>query len=481
MTVAGSITDYDDAAQNDLIFRMAVTLGVLPTAISLTVAAASVRLLFSIKVPDRTEASAILWQATRSLGTAQQATTAMAANVMSTPTVILEETGFETPGPPSLPQQVDSVLRGAPPPPANSSTELDSYCEFSTCTNEDITGLYVLAAGLAVTASVLVIGIYSKVKLQLATSAVVSILIASGDAFTDIAFAMQQLSIMEDLLDTMTSALLVLFLVVPIAWSAHLIVPVLRSPHLDTGLLQERSAFYAFVLLVSLTNMEVLRVLPWQQGTAIYDGLPDQKLMVKVWLIVMFLEDFPQLCIQTVLTIKGGGGLLGPLSLGFTLVALIWRALRSEASQKHTLTMRYVCAGRLPTAHLRQSTVAFPTLQAKRFTCYPRATALSRRERTRLRRCPLPAIAPTTCPTRCLNPRCKRHGSGPKFHPESCTGSSMLQPQRRLLPLLHCQKKCWNLTEKSLFFRFSALIYMRPMTPVSIFPSLACNMNPPSL
>jgi hypothetical protein len=334
MTVAGSITDYDDAAQNDLIFRMAVTLGVLPTAISLTVAAASVRLLFSIKVPDKTEASAILSQATRSLGTVQQASTALAANVMSTPTFLLEETAFATP--PSLPQQVDSVLRGAPSPPANSSTELDSYCEFSTCTNEDITGLYVLAAGLAVTASVLVVGTYSKVKLQLATSAVVSILIASGDAFTDIAFAMQQLSIMEGLLDTITSALLVLFLVVPIAWSAHLIMSVLRSPHLDTGLLQERSAFYAFVLLVSLTNMEVLRVLPWQQGTAIYDGLPDQKLMVKVWLVVMFLEDFPQLCIQTVLTIKGGGGLLGPLSLGFTLVALIWRALRSEASQKHT-------------------------------------------------------------------------------------------------------------------------------------------------
>ena len=354
MTVAGSVTDYDDAAQSDLIFRMAVTLGVVPTVISLTVQVASVRLLFSIKVPDKTEASAILSQATRSLGTAQQATTAMAANVMSTPTVILEETGFETPGPPSLPQQVDSVLRGAPPPPANSSTELDSYCEFSTCTNEDITGLYVLAAGLAVTASVLVIGIYSKVKLQLATSAVVSILIASGDAFTDIAFAMQQLSIMEDLLDTMTSALLVLFLVVPIAWSAHLIVSVLRSPHLDTDLLQERSAFYAFVLLVSLTNMEVLRVLPWQQGTAIYDGLPDQKLMVKVWLIVMFLEDFPQLCIQTVLTVKAGGGLLGPLSLGFTLVALIWRALRSEASQKHTLYQIRVCR---PVAHCASATV----------------------------------------------------------------------------------------------------------------------------
>ena len=243
------------------------------------------------------------------------------------------------PIPPLFPPQLPpSPEPAAPlPPPANSSTELDSYCELTTCTKEDITGLYVLAAGLSVTALVLLVGIYSKVKLQLATSDLVSILIASGDAFTDIAFAVQQLTIMETLPDMVASALLVLFLVVPMAFSSQQIVCVLRSPHLDTELLQERSAYYALVLLVSLTNMEVLRALPWQKGTAIYDGLPDQKLMVKVWLIVMFLEDLPQLCIQTVLTIKAGGGLLGPLSLGFTLVALVWRALRSEASQKHTL------------------------------------------------------------------------------------------------------------------------------------------------
>ena len=192
-------------------------------------------------------------------------------------------------------------------------------------------------------------GIYSKVKLQLSTSDLVSILIASGDAFTDIAFAVQQLTIMETFLDKVTSALLVIFLVVPMAFSSKQIMRVLRSPHLNTDLLQERSSYYAFVLLVSLTNMEVLRALPWQKGTAIYDGLPDQKLMVKVWLIVMFLEDLPQLGIQTALTIKAGGGLLGPLSLGFTLVALVWRALRSEASQKaHSIDAHGCHTGRLP-------------------------------------------------------------------------------------------------------------------------------------
>ena len=53
----------------------------------------------------------------------------------------------------------------------------------------------------------------------------------------------------------------------------------LHSQFLDTERLKELSAFYAFVLLVALTNMELLRLLPWRQGPTMYDGLPDRRLM----------------------------------------------------------------------------------------------------------------------------------------------------------------------------------------------------------
>ena len=74
-----------------------------------------------------------------------------------------------------------------------------------------------------------------------------------------------------------------------------------RDPLLDAQRLQELSPYYAFVILMALTNMEVLRVLPWQEGSATFDGLPDRRMMMRVWLTVVILEDIPQFCLQLVL------------------------------------------------------------------------------------------------------------------------------------------------------------------------------------
>ena len=129
--------------------------------------------------------------------------------------------------------------------------------------------------------------------------------------------------------DQLIAALLLLFLLLPTAASASQVLVVLRSPHLDTERLKELSAFYAFVLLVALTNMELLRLLPWRQGNTMYDGLPDKRLMLRIWLLVMCLEDVPQLAIQVaVLTIAGTGGVLAPLSIAFSVSAIVWRSLR---------------------------------------------------------------------------------------------------------------------------------------------------------
>ena len=45
---------------------------------------------------------------------------------------------------------------------------------------------------------------------------------------------------------------------------------VLRSPLLDTERLKALSAFYALLLLVALTNMELLRLMPWRKGPTTY-------------------------------------------------------------------------------------------------------------------------------------------------------------------------------------------------------------------
>merc|ERR1712166_1287359 len=136
--------------------------------------------------------------------------------------------------------------------------------------------------------------------------------------------------IMHTIADQVVGALLLLFVLLPTAASASQVCVVLRSPHLDSERLKELSAFYAFVLVVALTNMELLRLLPWREGTTMYDGLPDSRLMLRIWLLVTGLEDVPQLAIQVaVLTmVDTGGGLLAPLSIAFSVSAIVWRGMR---------------------------------------------------------------------------------------------------------------------------------------------------------
>ena len=190
--------------------------------------------------------------------------------------------------------------------------------------------MYILLGGLAVTGSVLCFAAYSRVKVRLAGADILSVLLATGDVLTDIAFTLQRLGTMQTAADKAVAALLLLFLVLPIAASASQVRAVLHSQFLDTERLKELSAFYAFVLLVALTNMELLRLLPWRQGPTMYDGLPDKRLMLRIWLLVMCLEDVPQLAIQVaVLTmVDTGGGVLAPLSIAFSVSAIVWRGMR---------------------------------------------------------------------------------------------------------------------------------------------------------
>ena len=189
--------------------------------------------------------------------------------------------------------------------------------------------IYILLGGLGLTVAVLCFAAYSKVKVKLSGADILSTLLAAGDALTDIAFTMQRLGIMHTTADQVIAALLLLFVLLPTAASASQVLVVLHSPHLDTERLKELSAFYAFVLLVALTNMELLRLLPWRQGPTMYDGLPDKRLMLRIWLLVMCLEDVPQLAIQVaVLTIADTGGVLAPLSIAFSVSAIVWRGLR---------------------------------------------------------------------------------------------------------------------------------------------------------
>ena len=61
-------------------------------------------------------------------------------------------------------------------------------------------------------------------------------LLATGDVLTDIAFTLQQLGTMHTVADTVVAALLLLFLVLPIAASASQVRSVLFSRTLTVNL-----------------------------------------------------------------------------------------------------------------------------------------------------------------------------------------------------------------------------------------------------
>ena len=178
---------------------------------------------------------------------------------------------FSPPPPPSAspPQPLPptepvppSALPSAPPTSAPPPSEAaDATCSNVFCLEAKLGfEIYILLGGFGLTVAVLCFAAYAKVRVKLSGADILSTLLAAGDALTDIAFTMQRLGIAHTTADQIVAALLLLFVLLPTAASASQLFVVLRSPHLDSERLKELAAFYAFVLLVALTNMELLRL-----------------------------------------------------------------------------------------------------------------------------------------------------------------------------------------------------------------------------
>ena len=86
MTAAGDVSDYDTAAQSTLVASMADVLGVAAVDVSLTVSAASVRLVFLVTVADGGAAAAVRATVASALPTATAASSILGASVLTAPT-----------------------------------------------------------------------------------------------------------------------------------------------------------------------------------------------------------------------------------------------------------------------------------------------------------------------------------------------------------------------------------------------------------
>ena len=120
MTATGDVSDYDAATKDSLVANMAATLGVPEEDVSLSVTAASVRLVFSVAVADDAEADAVSEQAEVSLATAADATSTLGVDVSDTPVTSVVETRVTPPlalPPPSPPLPPPGATSPSPLPP----------------------------------------------------------------------------------------------------------------------------------------------------------------------------------------------------------------------------------------------------------------------------------------------------------------------------------------------------------------------------
>ena len=126
MTAAGDVSDYDAAAQSSLVSNMATTLNVPVADVSLTVTAASVRLLFVVAVADATAAQAVESQADATLPTAAAASAALGASIETDPVAATVQAAASPPSPatspPPPPPPSPSPSSSLPPPPPPHAT-----------------------------------------------------------------------------------------------------------------------------------------------------------------------------------------------------------------------------------------------------------------------------------------------------------------------------------------------------------------------
>ena len=132
ITASGSVSDYDDISS--LRCSISSVAGVDPSAVTITVAAASVLITAIIAVPTSTTTAAVQTSLSSSLGTAATASTALGVTVESVPTITVVAT--QPPDSPSLllpppappHQSPPSVVPrpGPSPPPAPPTQPLPS-------------------------------------------------------------------------------------------------------------------------------------------------------------------------------------------------------------------------------------------------------------------------------------------------------------------------------------------------------------------
>ena len=98
------------------------------------------------------------------------------------------------------------------------------------------------------------------------------------------------------------------------------------GPLLDWKDFMGQVGLYGVILVMAVTNLEVLVCLPWKKKNRAvdYDGFPERWLM-RLTYISVIVEDLPQLVIQAMFIVREGGSMVTYISMGFSFTSFLIR------------------------------------------------------------------------------------------------------------------------------------------------------------
>lgn len=136
------------------------------------------------------------------------------------------------------------------------------------------------------------------------------------------------------------SYLSLVFLVAPFLLSILPLVKIVRAKRLiDDKRFSSHAAFYSSILFLSLSNLDLLRLIPWQtrgrtgeQKRLKWDGFPSMQVMVLTTFTTLF-EDLPQLILQVSLVLAAPELTIElAVALGLSATFVVWRSARLMAA-----------------------------------------------------------------------------------------------------------------------------------------------------
>jgi len=100
----------------------------------------------------------------------------------------------------------------------------------------------------------------------------------------------------------------------------------LSRTRLDFVVIKKHPACYTLVIMFAAADIEMLKLLPWE-GKCNYDGFPTV-LLACMPLAVAFIEDVPQLILNTIYLATYSTTPIAVISLVFTVLSLLWRVAK---------------------------------------------------------------------------------------------------------------------------------------------------------